>query len=85
MEVLGELDAARATVTAPARPRSRLREQIAQSSLDFRGSHQHVTVDRDVEQTIMVQNTAGRTHMGWLHGAMLTRQPYTLSVYVHAT
>ena len=31
----------------------------------------------------MVQNTAGRTHMGWLHGAMLTRQPYTLSVYVH--
>ena len=21
--------------------------------------------------------------MGWLHGAMLTRQPYTLSVYVH--
>ena len=22
--------------------------------------------------------------MGWLHGAMLTRQPYTLSVYVHA-
>ena len=22
--------------------------------------------------------------MGWLHGAMLTRQPFTLSVYVHA-
>ena len=43
-----------------------------------------MTVDRDVEQTIVVANTAGRTHMGWLHGAMLTRQPYTLSVYVHA-
>ena len=83
VEVLGELDAAR------DRDRAReaalaLREQIAQSSLDFRGSHQHVTVDRDVEQTIVVQNTAGRTHMGWLHGAMLTRQPYTLTVYVHA-
>ena len=23
--------------------------------------------------------------MGWLHGAMLTRQPFTLSVYVHAS
>ena len=83
VEVLGELDAAsdrdRAREAALA-----LREQIAQSSLDFRGSHQHVTVDRDVEQTIVVQNTAGRTHMGWLHGAMLTRQPYTLTVYVHA-
>ena len=68
-----------ATAIAPARRRSRLREQIAQSSLDFRGSHQHVVVDRDVEQTILVANTAGRTHMGWLHGAMLTRQPFTLS------
>jgi TraG P-loop domain len=83
VEVLGELepsgDRDRARQAA-----MRLRETIAQSSLDFRGSHQHVTVDRDVEQTIVVQNTAGRTHMGWLHGAMLTRQPHTLSVYVHA-
>ena len=82
VEVLGELDAPsdrdRAREAA-----IRLRERIAQSSLDFRGSHQHVSVDRDVEQTIVVQNTAGRTHMGWLHGAMLTRQPYTLSVFVH--
>ena len=82
VEVLGELepssDRDRAREAA-----LRLREGIAQSSLDFRSSHQHVTVDRDVEQTIMVANTAGRTHMGWLHGAMLTRQPYTMSVYVH--
>ena len=32
----------------------------------------------------MVATTAGRTSMGWLHGAMLTRQPFTLCVYVHA-
>ena len=31
-----------------------------------------------------MQTTAGRTQMGWLHAAMLTRQPYTLSVYVRA-
>ena len=70
-------------VISRAMPRCRLREQIAQSSLDFRASHQHVVVDRDVEQTILVANTAGRTQMGWLHGAMLTRQPFTLSVFVH--
>jgi hypothetical protein len=82
VEVLGELEAS--TDQDRARDAAlRLREGIAQSSLDFRSSHQHVTVDRDVEQTIMVANTAGRTHMGWLHGAMLTRQPYTMSVYVH--
>ena len=83
VEVLGELE------PCSDRDRARelaltLKEGIAQSSLDFRASHQHVTIDRDVEQTIVVANTAGRTHMGWLHGAMLTRQPYTLSVYVHA-
>jgi len=82
VEVLGELEAS--TDRDRARDAAlRLREGIAQSSLDFRSSHQHVAVDRDVEQTIMVANTAGRTHMGWLHGAMLTRQPYTMSVYVH--
>jgi TraG P-loop domain len=82
VEVLGELEAS--TDGDRAREAAlRLRDGIAQSSLDFRSSHQHVTVDRDVEQTIMVANTAGRTHMGWLHTAMLTRQPYTMSVYVH--
>ncbi|MGA2014790.1 MAG: hypothetical protein ABSH51_30280, partial [Solirubrobacteraceae bacterium] len=82
VEVLGELDAA--TDRDQARQAAiRLREQIAQSSLDFAGSHQHVVVDRDVEQSIVVRSTVGRTHMGWLHQAMLTRQPFTLSVYVH--
>ena len=82
VEVLGELDAANDRDLA-RHAAVRLRAQIAQSSLDFKASHQHVAVDRDVEQTIVVANTAGRTQMGWLHGAMLTRQPFTLSVYVH--
>jgi len=82
VEVLGELDAAGDRDLA-RHAALRLREQIATSSLDFKSSHQHVVVDRDVEQTIVIANTAGRTHMGWLHGAMLTRQPFTLSVFVH--
>jgi hypothetical protein len=83
VEVLGELDAP-SERDAARQAALRLREQIAQSSLDFRASHQQVTVGRDVEQTILVHNTAGRTSMGWLHGAMLTRQPFTISVFIHA-
>jgi len=82
VEVLGELEAP-ADRDLARDAALRQREQIAQSSLDFRASHQHVVVDRDVEQTILIANTAGRTQMGWLHGAMLTRQPFTLSVFVH--
>ena len=82
VEVLGELDAP-ADRDLARQAALRLREQVAQSSLDFSNSHQHVTVDRDVEQTILIANTSGRTHMGWLHGAMLTRHPFTLSVFVH--
>ena len=83
VEVLGELDAPSERDTA-RQAALRLKEQIAQSSLDFRASHQQVTVDRDVEQTVFINNTAGRTSMGWLHGAMLTRQPFTMSVFIHA-
>ena len=82
VEVLGELDAPNDRDLA-RQAALRLKERIAQSSLDFSASHQHVTVDHDVEQTILVHNTAGRTQMGWLHGAMLTRHPFTLSVFVH--
>ncbi|MGB0097555.1 MAG: hypothetical protein WBP81_34095 [Solirubrobacteraceae bacterium] len=82
VEVLGELDAHNDRDVARDAA-MRLKEKVAQSSFDFRRSHHHVTVDRDVEQTIFVDTPAGRTAMGWLHGAMLTRQPYTLSVYVH--
>jgi TraG P-loop domain len=80
-EVLGELDAV-TDRDAALEAATALRAQVAQSSLHFKASHQHVRVDQDVEQTIVVSNTVGRTHLGWLHGAMLTRQPYTLSVYV---
>ena len=82
VEVLGELDAP-SDRDAAREAALRLKQRIAQSSLDFSASHQHVVVDHDVEQTILVHNTAGRTQMGWLHGAMLTRQPFTLSVFIH--
>jgi hypothetical protein len=82
-EVLGELDAARDHEQA-RQAALRLRGAIAQSSLDFRASRHWVEVDRDIEQTISAATTADATTMGWLMGAMLTRQPFTLSVYVHA-
>ena len=82
-ELLGELDAP-AERDAAIQAGLRLREAIAASSLDF-GRDSHLAhVDRDAEQTIVVATTAGRTSMGWLHGAMLTRQPFCLCVYVHA-
>src|SRR4051812_20989320 len=82
-ELLGELDAVREREDA-RRAAERLRAAIAGSSLDFHASHRRVAVDEDLEQTIVVQTTAGRTQMGWLHAAMLTHQPYTLSVHVRA-
>lgn len=70
---------------AAARERSRLlRELIAGSALDFSGSRKHARVDRDVEQTIYAATTADATYMGWLMGATMTRQPFSLSVHVHA-
>jgi hypothetical protein len=82
-EPLGELDAP-VERDAAIQAGARLREAIAGSSLDFDRDSHLAHVDRDAEQTIVVATTAGRTSMGWLHGAMLTRQPFTLCVYVHA-
>jgi adenylylsulfate kinase-like enzyme len=82
-ELLGELDA-RSERDEAIEAGRRLREAIAASSLDFDRDAHLAYVDRGAEQTIAVATTAGRTTMGWLHGAMLTRQPFTLSVYVHA-
>jgi hypothetical protein len=82
-EVLGELEPAtdmRDASTAAAR----LRELIARSSLDFKRSRHFVEVERDIEQTIYAATTAEHTHMGALVDAMMTMQPYTMSVYVHA-
>jgi adenylylsulfate kinase-like enzyme len=63
---------------------ARLKEAIAASSLDFDRDAQLAYIDRDACQTVTVATTAGRTTMGWLHSAMLTRQPFTLCVFVHA-
>jgi hypothetical protein len=82
-ELLGELDAPREREEA-RRAAARLREMIARSSLDFRRSRHYVEVDRDLEQTIYAATTADATSMGWLMSAMLTRQPFTLSVHVRA-
>jgi TraG P-loop domain len=82
-ELLGELDA-RSEREEAIEAGCRLREAVAASSLDFDRDAHLAYVDRGAEQTIAVATTAGRTTMGWLHGAMLTRQPFTLSVYVHA-
>ena len=82
-ELLGELNAPVEREAALDAGR-RLRQAVATSSLDFDRDAQLAYVDRGAEQTIAVATTAGRTTMGWLHGAMLTRQPFALSVYVHA-
>ena len=62
----------------------RLRAAIAQSSLDFKRSRSHAEIEGSAEQVIYVSNIAESTTLGWLLGAMMTRQPYALSVYVHA-
>jgi hypothetical protein len=82
-EVLGELDAAVEREQA-IHAGGRLKEAIASSSLDFDRDSHLAYIDRDACQTIAVATTAGRTTMGWLHSAILTRQPFCLCVYVHA-
>ena len=62
----------------------RLREQLAGSPLDFSSSRHHALIDRDAEQVIDANTTAETTELGWLLGAMMTAQPYVLSVFVHA-
>jgi len=82
-EILGELDAPRERKEA-RRAAAKLREAVARSSLDFRRSRHYAELDRDLEQTIYAATTADATSMGWLMSAMLTRQPFTLSVHVRA-
>lgn len=83
VEILGELDA-KADAEDARRAAERLRGVIAASSLDFSKSRHHAQVDRDLEQVLYAATTADATSMGWLMGAMLTRQPFALSVFVHA-
>lgn len=83
VEVLGELDAVRDREQARAAAMD-LRARLAQSSVDLRRGRHMMELGGDVEQSIYVHTTAQQTGMGWLLGAMLTRQPYTLSVHVRA-
>jgi hypothetical protein len=82
-EIIGsldsEIDAQQARVAA-----RRLRSAIAQSAVDFERSSHHVEVDQEVEQTVWVATTAEHTQLAWLMGAMMTRQPFSLSVHVRA-
>ena len=82
-ELLGELDAPVERQEA-LQAAARLKDAIAASGLAFERDSQVAYVDRDACQTIAVATTAGRTTMGWLHSAMLTRQPFCLCVFVHA-
>ena len=82
-EVLGSLD--EPVDAAEARDAAtRLRDLVARSSLDFRRSKHYAEIDRDIEQTIYAATTAESTYVGALMGAMMTRQPFTMSVHVHA-
>lgn len=82
-EIVGSLDSEVDEREARSVAR-RLRGLIAQSPMDFKRSHHHVEIDHDVEQTIWVATTAEHTQMGWLMAAMMSRQPFTLSVHVRA-
>jgi hypothetical protein len=82
-EIFGDLDG-EVDMEQARQVATRLRAAIAQSPLDFSRSHHHVEVDRDVEQTVWVATTADHTQMAWLMGAMMTREPFTLSVHVRA-
>ena len=83
VEVLGELDGA-VDIDDARTAALRLRDLIARSPVDFKASDDHAVVERDLEQTIYTSTTADATHLGWLMRAMMTRQPFTLSVFVSA-
>jgi hypothetical protein len=82
-DLLGELDAP-AEHEQALRAGARLKEAIAASSLDFDRDSHLAYVGRDASQTVAVATTTGRTAMGWLHSAMLTRQPFAMCVFVRA-
>ena len=43
-----------------------------------------IVVEFSLFQVIYANTTAETTELGWLLGAMMTAQPYVLSVFVHA-
>jgi hypothetical protein len=83
LEIAGELDAPAEALEA-RQVALRLRDGLARSPLDFSASRHHALIERDAEQVIYAKTTAETTELGWLLGAMMTAQPYVLSVFVHA-
>lgn len=83
-EILGQLDQVTDAQDA-RRAAGRLREALARSPVDFKSSKHYAEVEHDAVQTIYAHTTADATHFGWLMSSMLCRQPFTLSVFVHAT
>ncbi|MGE4226689.1 MAG: VirB4 family type IV secretion system protein, partial [Vicinamibacterales bacterium] len=82
-QIFGSLDDEIDTTEA-RRAAERLREAICQSYLDFKKNSHYAEIDRDLEQVIYASSTVEGTGMGWLYQAMMTRDPFTLSVFVHA-
>lgn len=82
VEILGSLDEITDEADAVARA-TELREAIASSALDFEHKR-HAVIDSDLEQVIYASSTADATYFGWLFQAMLTREPFSLSVFVRA-
>lgn len=82
-EILGELDTLVDAEEAEAAALA-LRDAIARSPIDFETESSYAIVDHDAEQTIYAATGAEATEWGFLMSAMMTRQPYTLTVHVHA-
>jgi hypothetical protein len=80
-ELFGTLDQV-SDPEAARRAAMRLRDDIARSHIDFSDPRQ-VEVEEDLAQSVFVQGTAGATFTGWLLDAMSSRQPFSLSVFVH--
>ena len=75
----------RSSARRRSRPALRLREAIASSSLDFdRDSHLRVRRPRRRADDRGRDHGGAHARWGGCTAAMLTRQPFTLCVYVHA-
>jgi hypothetical protein len=82
LEVLGDLDA-RAHAREAAIAAARLRELVAESTLDLR-DQRYLRIDRDLEQVLYLGGTPDATYFGWLLRAMQVARPFSLAVHVHA-
>jgi hypothetical protein len=82
-ELLVDLDTPRSVAEGREAAR-RLRAELARSSIDFERSPRYLEIDHDVVQVLHAESSADGTFPGVLMGAMLTREPFTMSVFCHA-